>query len=415
MFDLDKWEEIYETVKKHKLRTFLTAFGVYWGIFMLVILMGAGTALQNGVEYQFRDDAVNSIWVRPGTASKPYKGLPMGRRTQLTNTDLNRTKQDIKGVEYITARFYLPTEFTVTYKEKSASFNCRAVNPDHQITENTTVTKGRYINDRDLDQKRKVCVIGKLVAEKLFDKEEEPIGKFIGLKGINYRVVGVFEDTGGDGEMMMIYLPLYTAQLAYNGDDKINQLIFTTGDATVPESKVMEAKLRKDLSIRHNFDVDDKEAVYIRNNVEQFAQFLSLFFWIKAFVWFVGVGSILAGIIGVSNIMLITVKERTKEIGIRKALGATPVSIVSMIVQESFVITAFSGYMGLLVSVGILNFIDYLMVSKGLELGFFRSPQIDFGVAISAVVLLSVAGVMAGLFPAMRAAKVNPVVAMRED
>ena len=414
MFDIDKWQEIYASISKHKLRTALTAFGVAWGIFMLIILLGAGNALQSGAEYEFRDDAVNSIWVWPGTVSKPYKGLPISRRLSFTNKDHNHARDYVDGVEHITSRFYIRGEYTTSYKNNSSSYSVRSVHPDHQVLENTIMIKGRYINNIDLDERRKVACIGKLVAEGLF-KDEDPIGKYITIKGVDFKVVGVFEDTGGEGEMQMIYLPIYTAQLAFNGQDRINQFMFTTGDANVAEAEVIENNLRKALAERHKFDPTDKKAVWLRNNVENFERFMNLFFYIRAFVWFVGVGTLIAGIIGVSNIMLIIVKERTKEIGIRKALGATSLSIVSLIVQESILITGVAGYFGLLGGIGLLQLFNYVKNEAGMDTGFFRDPHVDFGVAATAVVVLVICGALAGLFPAIRAAKVNPVVAMRDE
>jgi putative ABC transport system permease protein len=418
MFDLDKWEEILDTIRRHKLRTFLTAFGVYWGILMLVILMGAVKGLQNGIEFAFRDDATNSIWVWPGTSSMPHGGLPLGRKTVFTNTDYERTKEDIQGVDHITARFFVTGEFVIAYKNKSASFSVRSVHPDHQILENTQIREGRYINEIDLAQKRKVCVIGKLVKEALFG-EENPLGKFIRIKGVDFQVVGWYTDTGGKNEMMVVYLPIATAQLAFNGQQRINQFMFTTGSASVEDAKKIEEQLIRELASRHKFDPTDKEAIYVNNNVEEFEKFQNLFLGMRMVMWFVSIGSLVAGIVGVSNIMLITVKERTREIGIRKAMGATPWSVVSMIMQESVTLTGIAGYFGMLVGVGLLQLVDSALKGAGAyegdRPGFFRTPEIDFGVAISAIIILTLAGALAGLFPALKAARVSPVEAMRAE
>ena len=412
MFDIDKWQEIYTSISKHKLRTMLTAFGVAWGIFMLIILLGAGNALQSGAEYEFRDDAVNSIWVRPGRVSKPHKGLPVGRRLRFTNADHNQTRDHLDGVEDITSRFYVTA--TTSYKSKSASFSIRSVHPDHQILENSIIVEGRYLNKLDMTDRRKVACIGTLVKESLFG-EENAIGEYINVKGVDFKVVGVFEDTGGQGEMQMIYLPIYTAQVTYNGQDRIHQFMFTTGDATVEESEVIVENLRKSMSERHRFDITDKKAVRISNNVEEYQKFMNLFLYIKIFVWFVGAGTLIAGIIGVSNIMLIIVKERTKEIGVRKALGATSWSIISLIIQESILITGVAGYIGLLSGIGLLQLYVYIKNEAGIDTGFFRDPYVDFGVAVTAVVVLVICGALAGLIPAIRAARVNPIVAMRDE
>ncbi|MEH0156312.1 ABC transporter permease [Limibacter armeniacum] len=415
MFDFDKWQEIYETIRRHKLRTALTAFGVGWGIFMLVILLGAGNALQNGAEHEMRDDAVNSIWVWPGRASKPFKGLPINRPIQLTNVDHDGLKEDFELAEHTSARFYLGGEFTVVYKQETSAFSVRCVHPGHQFLENSIVTDGRYLNDIDIKEKRKVAIIGKTVKERLF-KEENAVGENIIIKGVVFKVVGVYEDTGGEREMEIIYLPVTTAQLAFNGGKKnINQMMFTLGDASVAEAAEVERKLREKLAARHSFDRTDDRAVWIRNNVENFQKFQNLFTGIKAFVWLVALGSIFSGIIGVSNIMMIIVKERTREIGVRKALGATPWSIVSLILQESVVITGVAGYIGLLAGLSVLQLFNYIIDKNEIDTGFFRHPEVPFGVIVAATLILVAFGAIAGLIPSVRAAKVNPVVAMRAE
>ncbi len=408
MFDLDKWQEIFNSINRHRTRTILTAIGVFWGIFMLVLLMGAGQGLQNGVEHQFRDDALNSVWVRRGTTSLPYKGLATGRFLRFTNEDYTALKTNHKEIDHITGRFYLSGDQLIKYKNKSFSYNVRSVHPGHQVLENTIVTHGRYLNDTDIEEKRKVAVIGKIVKENLFE-EEDAIGKEVTLGGIVYVVVGVFEDTGGEWEMRNVYIPISTAQQLYAGTDEIHQLMFTLGDLSVEETKVIENEIRADFAARHNFDVEDRRAIRIFSLAEEYQEFKSLFFMINSFIWFVGIGCIIAGVIGVSNIMLIVVKDRTKEIGIRKALGATPQSIIGMILMESIFITAFAGYLGLAFS----SFTIYAM--SFVEVEFFRNPQVNLGVAITATIILIIAGTLAGLIPALQAARINPVEAMKAD
>jgi len=409
MFEYDNWQEIFQTIRRHKLRTALTALGVFWGIFMLVILQGAGNGLQNGVEYQFRDDATNSIWLRRGTTSIPYKGLPKGRHIMFTNEDYEYLTEQFKEVEHITGRLYLTGDRTVKYGKKTLAFPIRSVHPGHQYLENTTMEQGRYINETDIRQYRKVAIIGKVVKENIFDKGEDPIGKEINIGGIVYTIVGVYTDTGSENEMRIIYLPITTAQKVYSGTDDIHQLMFTAGDLPVPEMKKLEAKVREAFAARLQFDVNDEKALYINNVAEQYEEVQGLFAAIRAFVWFVGIGSIIAGVIGVSNIMLIIVKDRTKEIGIRKALGATPYSIIAMILQESIFITSVAGYLGLLAGVGVISLLSVL------ELDFFRHPQVNLTVALSAVTVLAIAGALAGLMPALQAARINPVVAMKTE
>ncbi len=408
MIDFDKWQEIFSSIRRHKLRTVLTALGVFWGIFMLVLLLGAGNGLHNGIEYQFRDDATNSIWVRRGTTSMPYKGLPKGRRIQFNNQDYDFIAEQYPEAENLSGRFYLSGDQTVVFGEKKLSFPVRGVHPGHQYIENSRVYEGRFINDTDLKNMRKVVVMGK-VAKKEILGDVEAIGAEIKIGGIVYTIVGLYQDSGGENEMRVIYIPMSTAQTVYAGTDQIHQLMFTGGDLSVPEMKQLENKIRKDLASIHEFDPKDSRALYFFNVAEEFETFQSLFFAIQMFVWFVGIGSIIAGVIGVSNIMLIVVKDRTKEIGIRKALGATPYSIVSMILQESILITSLAGYLGMVAGIALIA------VLGSVESEYFRNPEVNLGVAAAATLVLVISGTLAGLMPAMQAAKINPVVAMKSD
>ncbi|MDX1942450.1 MAG: ABC transporter permease [Saprospiraceae bacterium] len=408
MFDIDKWQEIFNSIRRHKLRTALTALGVFWGIFMLTLLLGAGKGLQNGVEYQFRDDATNSIYIRRGVTSMPYNGLSKGRPIQFYNEDFDYLADNFKDIDHLTARFYLTGDQTVAYGAKKLSFPVRAVHPDHKYLENTIVVEGRYVNPIDLREFRKVAVLGKTAKEGIFG-EDEAIGKEINIGGLIYKVVGIYEDTGGENEMRVIYIPVTTAQKIYSGTKELHQLMFTAGDLSVPEMKKIEERIRQDFAVRHQFDPKDEKALNMFNLAEEFEQFQNLFGAIRIFVWFVGIGTLFAGIIGVSNIMLIVVKDRTKEIGIRKALGATPYSIVSMIIQEAVFITAVAGYLGLMAGIGLMALLG------SMEVDYFRNPQVHLGVAITATIVLVIAGALAGLMPAMQAAKINPVIAMKSD
>jgi len=408
MFDLDKWQEILDTISSNKTRTLLTGFSVAWGIFMLIILLGSGEGLSNGIRYQFRDDAINSVWVRSGQTSIPYKGLQPGRRIRFTNEDTNGLDH-VDGVEYTTARFYIGGNVRVSYGSESDSFDVRSVHPGHLHVENTIMTRGRFINELDIKEHRKVAVIGKLVKAALFG-DQPAIGKDIKVNGIAFKVVGTFEDAGGEGEMRQIYLPITTSQRAFNGGNRVHQFMFTTGDADLEKTKAMAEQVRQDLSRRHTFSLEDRRAVFIYNNNENFARFISLMDGIRTFIWVIGIGTILAGVVGVSNIMLITVRERTKEIGVRKALGATPWSVVSFILQESVLITGVAGYLGLVTGVALLEFL-----SEKLKADYFRSPEVDLPIAIYATLLLVLAGTVAGLFPAIKAARIRPIEALRDE
>ncbi|MCB9675529.1 MAG: ABC transporter permease [Alphaproteobacteria bacterium] len=394
---------------RNRVRTALTSLSVAWGIFMLVLLLGFGKGLQNNVEYEFRDDATNSVWIYPGKTTKPFDGYPVGRRLGFTNRDHDAIAVGIEGVEHITSRFY-PGGDLVRWGERDGSFEVRATHPDHKYLENTIIVGGRFLNDRDIDEKRKVAVVGREVVKQLF-RGADPLGEWITVRGVLFRVVGVFEDTGGDDEEAMIYLPITTAQSAFAGGESVRQIMFTVGDASVEQTDAMTEEARLMLARRHHFSPEDTRAVRVRNNVERFAQVKQIFALLGGFVWIVGLGTVMAGIVGVSNIMLVSVKERTREIGIRKALGATPGSIVGMILTEALLLTGVSGYAGLVVGVASLEAINRFVP----ENDYIRSPDVDLGVAVAALGLLTVAGAIAGLVPAIRAASVDPIVALRDE
>lgn len=415
MFSVDKWQEIFFTIRKNKLRTFLTAFSVAWGIFILMVLLGVGTGLQRGVEYDFRDDAINSIWVSAGQTSLPYKGMQPGRRWSLKSEDYDNIKSKINGVEHATARFHCWGNFTVRYKNKYSSYNVRGVSPDMRYLENQTPILGRYINELDLEYHRKVAVIGTKVVEGLFNQSENPIGEWIDVRGALYQVVGVYKDKGDEGEMKNILIPLTTAQLAYNAKNSVHTIMYTVGDASVKESIAMANQTRNMLAEKYHFDPADQRAIYIGNNVENFQKFKNLFLGVKAFLWVIGLFTIIAGIVGVSNIMFIVIKDRTREIGVRKAIGAPPGSIIGLFLQESILITLVAGYIGLITGIGVIEFIKWSLVEFNIEAPYFRDPDIDIFTAVTATIILVISGAIAGYFPARKAAKVNPIVALRDE
>jgi putative ABC transport system permease protein len=410
MFNLDTWQEILETVRKNKLRTMLTGFSVAWGILMLVVLLGSGRGLTHGVEYGFRDDATNSIWIRSGQTSLPYKGLRPGRTVQFTNQDYAAIKDGVQGIDHITSRFFIRGNLTVAYGSETSSYNVRSVHPDHQFLEKTIIAEGRFLNDTDIREFRKVAVIGDKVQAQLF-KGRPPLGEYIRVNGIPFRVVGVFRDEGNENEREVIYLPISTAQRTFNGANRIGMVMMTVGDATVDESRAIAKDLRNRIAASHDFDPEDPRAATIFNSVVEFQKYISLMGGIRLFVWVIGVGTLLAGVVGVSNIMMIAVRERTKEIGIRKALGARPWSVMSMVLQEAVLVTSVAGYFGLVAGVALLE-----LMSRGLTSSeYFRNPEVDFRVAISATLLLVAAGAAAGFFPARRAAAIRPVEALRDE
>jgi len=411
MFDLDKWQEIFHTIRKNKLRTFLTGFSVAWGIFMLMVLLGSGNGLENGIKNEFQGDAVNRIWVTQGQTTLPHKGMKPGRRIQFTNEDYESAKNNIEGIEYISGRFNIFQNTTVSYKNEYGSYDIVCCHPDYGFVENLEIINGRFLNDLDIEDYRKSTAIGKIVKEALF-KDEPAVGKYIKVSGVPFKVVGVFSDIGGERDERRVYLPVSAAQVVFNNGNKINNFNMTTQQGTLEESRRMVDQVRNDLSARHNFDPEDLRAVSIYNNVEQYKQFLDLFAAIRLFIWIIGTGTIIAGIVGVSNIMMIVVKERTKEIGVRKALGATPFSIISLILQESVLITAFAGYVGLVLGVGLMELISPMFENSDT---FFKNPGVDLRVAISATILLVVSGAVAGFIPARKAASIKPIEALRDE
>ncbi len=410
MFDLDKWQEIFHTIRSNKLRTFLTGFSVAWGIFILIILLGSGKGLERGARYQFRDDATNSIWLYPGETSVPFKGLQPGREVQFRNNDRDLLKRTVNEVDKITGRFRVSGGQTISYKDKTASFSIRAIHPDYRYIEKTTVLSGRFINQNDIRADRKVTVISEDVREELFP-DEDPTGHFIKVNKIPFKVVGVFTDEGSERENRKLYLPLGTAQKVFNKNNEIERIMFTMEGVDVEESKRIETEIRNMLAAKHGFSPEDPRALRINNNLERYSDMMGLFSGIQTFVWFIGIGTIIAGIVGVGNIMIITVRERTKEIGVRKALGATPGSIIGLILQEAVLITGVSGYLGLVAGVGLLELIN----SYAPKNEFFMNPGVDLTIGVSATVILVVAGISAGIYPALKAANVKPMEALKDE
>jgi putative ABC transport system permease protein len=405
---VDSWLEVCDVLRRNKLRTGLTALSVAWGIFMLVILVAAGNGMREGTEYGMRDNATNAVWVRQGKTSLTYGGNGPGRQINFDQGDIDALERELPGIDHSSGRFYMWGAFTVSRGDKTASFDIRGCHPGHQFLEQTLLLAGRFINDIDVAQRRKVAVIGTAVRSALFGASD-PIGERISIRGMNYVVVGLFEDQGGQGELRRIYVPITTAQLVYNGGDRVHQIMYTTGAASLAESEAMTDKTRLLLAQRHRYDPEDRRAVQISNNLVQFQKMLDIFDWIQTFVWLVSLGTLFAGVVGVSNIMLISVQERTLEIGIRKAIGATPGSIVAMILSEALLLTSCAGYAGLTSAVALVEFVRRHLPPND----YVRNPSVDVRVALLATLFLVLAGAVAGLLPAVKAARVRPIVAMR--
>ena len=414
MFNIERWQEIFEAISKNRLRTFLTGISVASGIFILVILLGAGKGLQNGIEKQFERDAAGIIEVWSGTTTKEYKGLNPGRQIQFRNSDYTQSVQKFGDKLDSRASTYNFWGAPFSYGKESGSYQYRGVDPDYSIIENLTVVKGRYVNSKDLDNNEKVAVIGMKIKTDLF-KDKEALGEEIMINKINFKVVGIFTDPGGEREEARAYLPKTTVQRTFGGGDKISNMFFTLTktdnyDEALAQSKKFTQDLKDLLKSKNVVAPNDDGGIGAYNSVEDAKQFYDLNLYIRLFFWWVGICTIIAGVVGVSNIMLIVVKERTKEIGIRKALGASPVSIIGMILHESIFITTIAGFSGLLASLLLLEFVGPMVESE-----YFRNPEVDFSVALTTLVLLVFAGALAGFFPAYRAAKIKPIVALRDE
>ncbi len=420
MFDYDKWQEIFGTIRKNKLRTFLTMFGVFWGIFMLMILMGSGNGLENGVTREFKGWAANSGFLWSNRTTMPYNGLQPGRYINFKNDDAEALLANVKGLEYLAPRLNLQSWDSgnnISRKDKSGSFRVNGDYPEYQQVQKVDIAEGRHLNDLDMKERRKVAVIGRNVREVLFAPEENPIGDFITINGIYFKVVGVFQSKRRNEQAKFdeqtIFTPFTTFQQAFNRGNEIHWFAFTAKPG-VAVSEV-EKEMKKVINERHNIHPDDKAALGSENLEEEFGQVSRLFNGIDVFVWIVGIGTLLAGVIGVSNIMLIIVKERTKEIGIRKSLGATPASIIGLIIQEAIFITLLAGYVGLCFGILILSGISWAMEKFQLDSGMFSNPEVNIYTALLSLVVLVLGGALAGLIPALKAASVNPIEALHSE
>ncbi len=406
---LDRWREIFDVLVRRKLRTALTALSVAWGIFMLVVLLAAGDGLATGVESTFALNAVNSVFVMGGQVSKAHAGNPIGKRVALDAADFSVVKRDVPRMGAPDIQFS-PGAKVVSHGNRHATLTIRGCFPGRAVIHAMQMEKGRFINDDDLRERRRVACIDSKAADGLFAPGENPLGQWITVADVVLQVVGVYEESENDDQTNMVYMPQTTAQIAFAGGNELRQIAFTLSAAETNRQSQLD-DVQRDLASRKNVATDDKRAIRIRNTQEMFDRFNGLFQGIRAFVWLIGLGTILAGVVGVSNIMLISVAERTREIGVRKAVGATPSTIVRMIVEEALVITCASGYLGLVAAVAVVNVAARLIPKTE----FFASPQVNLSVGLAATGILVLAGTIAGLFPALRAARINPIAALRVE
>lgn len=414
MFDIERWQEIFETLGKNKLQTFLTMVSVFSGVLILIILIGFSTGIQNGVRSEFEQDATNRIAVRPGITTKEYKGLNPGRRIQMHNSDFDEINTKYEDdIEYKTGIYNIWGGQT-TYGKESGNYRIEGAYPDQQFIENASMAAGRFLNQDDLDESRKIAVIGNQVKRDLF-KDQEAVGENIKIFDINFKVVGVYTDPGGEREETRVFIPLPTAQKVFNGGDRIRSMAYTVNmsenfEEAVALSELLSESFERDLKSKYSVAPDDRSAFRVNNTLEEARKIYSLIDTISGVFWFIGLGTIIAGVVGVGNIMLIVVKERTKEIGVRKALGALPSSIIGMILQEAIFITSIAGFTGLFLGVIALN-----IASPFIDSDFIKFPRVDFVTSITIVLIIIFAGALAGYFPARRAANIKPIEALRDE
>ncbi len=423
MFDLDLWKEILSALKKNRLRSFMTAFGVFWGIFMLIVMSGAGRALENGVMDGIKAFATNSafFWTEP--TSKPYKGFQRGRRWNYKNKDIEYIRENVKDIQYLSPKLFGSDnnsgDNTIRGK-KTGVFNITGDYPDFYKIDPWTPIKGRLLNEIDILHKRKVCIIGERVAEVMFEKEEDPIGEYLKINGVYFQVVGVVHpetriNFNGNRKTESIMIPFSTMQQTYNMGDVVHFFAVTSVDG-VSVSQI-EARLKDLLKERHHIAPDDVQAVGSFNIEVEWVKYQGLFSGIQILTWIVGIGTLLAGVIGVSNIMLVIIKERTQEIGIQRAIGATPGNVIMHIVAESVFLTVIAGYIGLSLGIGLLELANMALTSGSANPDdvFFKRPEVSFQMAVGALSVLVVSGVVAGLIPARRAVGIKPIDALRDE
>ncbi len=418
---LDLWQEIYGTIKRNKLRTFLTGFAVAWGIFMLIVLLGAGNGLIHAFEKNSSERALNSMRIGAGWTAKSYDGLKEGRRIILENKDLLSTSNNFKNHVITAGATVRQSDVNLSFGQEYVNTSLLGVYPNFGEVESAKVATGRFINQNDLKERRKVIVLHKKTAEILFSKTHtEPIGQFVKAGDVAFQVVGTYNDQGDRGASEA-YIPFTSLQTIYNKGTQLNNIIFTVKNLnTVKSNEDFEADYRKVIAANHRFDPKDDSAIWIWNRLANYFKTQQASNILRIAIWVIGIFTLLSGIVGVSNIMLITVKERTREFGIRKALGAKPGSILRLVIIESVVITTLFGYIGMVLGIAATEWMNVAFGNQTMDAGVFQetmfsNPTVDLGVAVQATLTLIIAGTLAGFFPARKAVGIRPIEALRAD
>ncbi|MDB4963824.1 MAG: hypothetical protein JWP01_3823 [Myxococcales bacterium] len=417
MFDLDKWKEIWSTLRSNPLRTFLTAFGVFWGILMLMAMLGFGSAIQSGSQRQMKGMATNLLFVWGQQTTESYDGLPPGRGVRFNTADIELLRR-LPSIEYLAPRLQLGgwmNNFTVSHESKNGTFTVMADYPELKHIVAFEYDAGRFINERDIAEQRKVVVIGRAVYEQLFEPGIDPINKHIKISGVYFQVVGLTRTlrggNQGDRDANTLFVPFTTLKTAFNIGDRVGFFAMTAKPGT--DGPELERQVREALSRHHRISPTDQLAIGSFNMFVMYSKFEMFFLVLQLVSWVVGGATLLAGVIGVSNIMLITVKERTKEIGVRKALGASPMSIVSMVMKESIVLTAFAGLIGVVAGVALLAGTGAIL--EHLPESPLGPPNVSLSTVLTAVAVLIGAGALAGVMPATHAASIKPIEALRAE
>ena len=420
MFDFDGLKEIWQTIARNKTRSLLTAFGVFWGVFLLVVLSSTGNGFENGMMRQVEGVTPNTGLFFTGTTSEPYKGYQKGRSWSMNISDLQAIKDNFPEIVAISpeSSIYTSEDKNVVYGNRSGSYTVKGVMPEYDYIMKSRILKGRFINDADIANHRKVCLLGKRAYENLFENGQDPLGKMVRVNGLYFQVVGVVSTYNTNVQINgspdeSVVLPFTTMQQLFSKGDDINFFVMAASDnASISE---LEEKVEQLLKQRHDIAPDDKTALNKFNLEEIFKMFKGLFLGIHILIWIVGLGTLMSGIIGVSNIMLVTVKERTREIGVRRAIGAKPKSIIKQVLSESLLLTTLAGLVGLCLGVGIMAIVAMITSNMPSDNMMFMDPNISFKAAVAATIIVIISGLLAGFLPALRAIQIKAIDAIREE